>query len=314
MTIKVAFIGAGRRARTAHYPAINRIQQMDLQYISELDESLAREVMGKYKIPHYYFDYREMLKRQIDAVYIVMKETQVTPIALDVINSGRHVFIEKPPGANIKDTQQLLDAAIHNNVHCMVGFQRRFASVTKEAMRLVHKRGNATLAIGEFHKYLINSPQPKTSTLWDDICHVIDTVRYMTNSEPLEVTSYQDSPATDWNTNYNALIRFRNGAVGIITGNRSSGGRYLRTELHGIGVGCYMQIPGEIEVHENGEGPNVLSGAEISGVPEDDTHGFDGVMEMHREFARSVMTGNTPLTDLRDVIHTMELVENIGGQ
>ena len=313
MTLKVGFIGAGSRARSAHYPAVSRMDGVDIQAVSELDETLAKQVMEEYDIPRYHTDYRQMLDEDLDAVYVIMGETVVTPIALDALNSGRDVFIEKPPGANSKETQQLLDAAVANDVHCMVGFQRRFAAVTREAMRLVRTKGDATLAIGEFHKFLINEPQPLTSTLWNDVCHVIDTVRYMVGSEPAEVTAYQDARGADWTTNYNALIRFENGVVGIITGNRSSGARYMRTELHGIGIGCYMRIPGEIEVYQDGEGPKVSSGAEISGAQEDDARSYDGVMEMHREFARSVRTGETPLTDLRDVIHTMHLIDQIEG-
>ena len=313
MTLNVGFIGAGGRARSAHYPAVSRMEEVSIQAVSELDESLAGEVMQRYDIPRYHTDYKEMLEEDLDAVYVVMGETFVTPVALDALNSGRHVFIEKPPGANSEETQQLLDAAVANNVHCMVGFQRRFAAVTREAMRRVRKKGDPTLAIGEFHKFMHSGPQPLTSTLWNDVCHVIDTVRYMAGSEPAEVTAYRDARGADWRTNYNALIRFENGAVGIITGNRSSGGRYLRTELHGIGVGCYMRIPGEIEVYEDGEGPKVLSGADISGAPEGDVPSYDGVMDMHREFARAVATGETPLTDLRDVIHTAHLVDQIEG-
>jgi len=83
------------------------------------------------------------------------------------------------------------------------------------------------------------------------------------------VTAYQDNHQTEWKNCYNALIRFANKAVGIITANRSSGGRVLSAELHGVGVGCYLQIPEQISVLEGKDGPKVLSGAEAAGLDPD---------------------------------------------
>ena len=54
--------------------------------------------------------------------------------------------------------------------------------------------------------------------------------------------------------------------MGIVTANRASGGRDLRSELHGVGVGCYMRIPDQIEVLQDNEEPVVVSGAKLAGA------------------------------------------------
>ena len=229
------------------------------------------------------------------------------------MRAGKHVFIEKPPGANTAESQLLLDAAEANGVFCMVGYQRRYAAITREAMRLVDAQGPPTLAIGEFHKNLLGEEPPETGTLWQDICHVVDLVRFMAGSEPVEVTAYQDAHGTTWPNSYNGLIRFANDAVGIVTGNRASGGRSSGRSFTAWASGCYMRIPDQIEVlQDNGE-PNVIAAAELCDEPPADTLDIDGTAAMHRHFAECVRNGVTPSSDIRDVIKTSHLVDQLAG-
>lgn len=311
--LKVGFIGAGRRAQGGHYPCVNRLDDVRIESVAELDENRMKQVVETYKIPRTFTNYRTMLNDvDLDAAYIIMGETLVTQPAVDCMNAGKHVFIEKPAGADSDESQELLNAAVRNNVHCMVGYQRRYAAVTQEAMRQVKKRGPATLAVGEFHKLLRDGPGA-TSTLWNDVCHVVDLVRFMVGSSVVEVHAYQDSHSSTWPNCYNGLIRFANKAVGIVTANRSSGARYLRAELHGLGVAAYMQIPEKIEIYEDNSGPEVLSGAEICRTDASDTASYEGTLAMHRHFVECIHSGETPCSDIRDVIQTSQLVDQLEG-
>ena len=247
--LKAGFIGAGGRSQNAHYPCVNRLEGVSIEAVAELDESRMQAVVEKYSIPRSFKDYREMLETvELDIVYCIMHERWVTPIAIDCMNAGKHIAVEKPPGMNSGETQQMLDAAVANDVYCLVTYQRRYAAITREAMRLVSARGSATLAMGEFHKPG-DPDKDDMDSMWNDICHVTDLVRYMIGSEAVEVSAYQDAQENGAKNVFNALIRFANNAVGIVSGNRCSGGRVLRSELHGRGVGCYMMhMPKQIEI------------------------------------------------------------------
>ena len=312
--LKVAFIGAGGRGRSAHYPSVNRLKDVSIEAVAELDESLMRTVVEEYNIPRSFKDYREMLATvDLDIVYCIMNERFVTPIAIDCMNAGKHIAIEKPPGQNAAETQQLLDAAVANDVYCMVTYQRRYAAITREAMRLVAERGPATLAMGEFHKP--GDPDGDAmGSMWSDICHVTDLVRYMMDSQVVEVSAYQDAQENGAKNVFNGLIRFYNNAVGIVSGNRCSGGRVLRSELHGRGIGCYMMhMPKQIEICEAGEDRRIVPGWELTGTDPDDEPAYEGVLAMHQHFADCVRSGETPCSDIRDVIQSSHLVEQIMG-
>lgn len=317
--LKVGFIGAGGRAQGAHYPCVNRLDEVSIEAVAEFDESRMKQVVEKYNIPNSFLckseeDYKKMLDSiELDVVYVIMAPEVMTKPAIGCMDAVKHVFIEKPAGANSDETAQLLDAAIANDVYCMVGYQRRYADVTKEAMRLVRERGPATFAMGEFHKPGDFS-KDNMSALWSDICHVTDLVRYMVGSEPLEVTAYQDAFPNGRKNCFNGLIRFANSAVGIVTGCRHSGGRYLRAELHGLGVGCYFRLPEEIEILLDGSERKVLSGAEIQDKEPDDVPSYEGVLTMHQHFVDCINSGEIPCSDIRDVIHTSHLVEQLAGK
>ena len=311
---KLAFVGAGRRAQSAHYPTVNRVENSTIEAVAELDEIRMGEVVDEYDIPRTFGDYREMIEVvDPDVVYIVMGQEVMTSIAVECMNAGKHVFIEKPAGASPEESNQLLESAKSNDVICAVGYQRRFASVTTEAMKLVKEKGGATLAVGEFHKNLLGTPEPIRSTMWDDICHIVDLVRFMVGSEVKELHGFRDMNGSNWINDYSALIKFESGATGALLANRSSGGRTLRAELHGIGIGCYMQIPEQIEIFQDNSNPVILTGGSINKSDAGRVHNYDGTMEMHNHLISSIQKGQIQINDIRDVVHTSNLVASIEG-
>ena len=312
--LKAGFIGAGGRSRDAHYPALARIDDVEIVAVCELDEERMRAVVEEYGFKTTFTDHREMLATvDLDVVYCVMREDSLLQPALDCLNAGKHLFIEKPAGATTAEAQQMLDAAIANDVHCIVGLQRRYAAVTREAMRRVADKGPTSMASATFNKQILGGDGTEfTTTLWNDVVHAVDVLRYMAGGEATEVTAYRDSFGSASRNCYTSLIRFDNSVSGVLFGNRASGGRVLRSELHGTGIGCYVKIASEIEIHEDNES-TIMGGWEVGGVDEKDVRRYDGTLTMHEHFLDCVENGNVPITDLRDVIHTMRLVDQIEG-
>jgi UDP-N-acetylglucosamine 3-dehydrogenase len=312
--LKAGFIGAGGRGQSAHYPNVHRLKdEVEMVAVCELDENRLNQVAKKYNFRQTFTDHRKMLDSvDLDIIYCVMHERWVLKPALDCLYAGKHIFIEKPPGANSNETQQMLNAAISNNVYAMVGFQRRYAAVTREAMRLVAQKGPVSLVTTTFNKQILGGGKEFTTTLWNDVCHVVDLMRYMAGGEPVEVTAVRDKFGSENRNFYTALVRFNNRATGVVCGNRASGGRVLRAELHGVGVGCYMKLPEEIEIYEDNK-RRVMGGWEVDGVDKNDVDSYEGVLTMHKHFIGCVRNKKVPISDLRDVIHTVHLIDQIEG-
>jgi predicted dehydrogenase len=71
-------------------------------------------------------DHRKLLEmKEVDMVLIGTPDHWHAPIALDALNSGRDVYVEKPLTLKIEDGPPLVKAARVNNRICQVGMQQR---------------------------------------------------------------------------------------------------------------------------------------------------------------------------------------------
>ena len=104
-------------------------------------------------------------------------------------------------------------------------------------------------------------------------------------------------------------MRFASGAQAVISGKRSSGGRTLRGELKGIGIDCYVDpFPNQLRVlTDNGKSVTTVTGAQLAGSEE--LLDRDGTIAAHRHFVDCLRENRQPLTDVRDVLATMRLLE-----
>ena len=116
--LKAGFIGAGGRGQSAHYPSVHRLaDQVEMTSVCELDQARLNQVVEKYGFEKTYSDHRAMLDEiDPDIVYCIMNEQWLLQPALDCIAAGKHLFIEKPPGAHSDETRQILEAAQKNKV------------------------------------------------------------------------------------------------------------------------------------------------------------------------------------------------------
>jgi hypothetical protein len=74
-----------------------------------------------------------------------------------------------------------------------------------------------------------------------------------------------------------------------------------------------MHMPKQIEICEDGKDSRIVPGWELTGTDPDDEPTYEGVLAMHQHFVDCVRKGQIPCSDIRDVIHSSHLVEQIMG-
>lgn len=305
----------------AHYPAVKHLSdEVEIVGVCELDPT--RLAMGGdyFALPpeRRYTDLATMLRETTpELVYTIMGPAFIRPVAEQCLAAGVHIVLEKPPGRTMADVEAIAAAARRANRQAMVGFQRRFTPVLREARRRILERGPLTMCLLEFHKNFVGQPAPPwgVSTLWEDVVHVVDLARYLCGGAVAEVLSYRDTLFGDWPNCYNAMVRFDNGATAIITGNRTSGGRVMRVEAHGKGIGAYLdEFPRSVRFIADNGPPEEILGADLVGS--DELQLYEGIVDSHRHYLRVVRDGEAPLTGIADALETMRLVEAIehGGR
>lgn len=315
--VRVGFIGAGSMANAVHYPSIAEMTEAELVAICDLDEGRLNATADKYGVPkeHRYTDYRCMLERaELDAIYVIMPPMGLTPIVLECLRAGKHVFIEKPPGCHSEEAWAMAEEAERQKVKTCVGFNRRYSAVYRYAKEKVCERGMLSLALAEFHKDMLGQgPYYGMSILRTDLIHAVDLLRDLLG-EPVEVAAQVFSRYERWTNSHNqfaALVRFDSGGVGVLLAARTSGSRYERFEIHGKGISAYLRAPEAAEIHRQGEGGETVTDRQLTGTT--DPRITYGYQEETRHFLACILHNQTPLTNFTDAAKTMELVERIEG-
>jgi len=111
--VRIGFIGCGNHASQNLYPALRlgvngspalKEPSGELVACCDLDEGRAQRNARVFGFAHWYTDYRTMLEREdLDCLFAVMHPRQQPAIAIDCLNAGKPVFVEKPPTETLED-------------------------------------------------------------------------------------------------------------------------------------------------------------------------------------------------------------------
>ncbi|MFX1324367.1 MAG: Gfo/Idh/MocA family protein [Promethearchaeota archaeon] len=108
--IKVGIIGSGFIAEH-HLYSLKLLPNVEIVGLSSRNEITAKLLMKKFKIKENIFiDYQNLLKLDCDAVSICLPNYLHKDVAIEILNSGKHVFIEKPLAKNKEEGKEMLDA------------------------------------------------------------------------------------------------------------------------------------------------------------------------------------------------------------
>ena len=316
--IKIGMIGAGGRAQT-HYASLAEMNDVEMTAICDLNEERMKSTANKYGIKGQYTDYKLMLKKSdLDAVYIIMPPTFLDPLVTYFLKRGKNIFIEKPPGTDVKETKKWAKLAKENDCKTAVGFQRRFHPCVVEAKKIVEERGRILYCMTAFHKY--GEWKSEYDSLTHDVVHVVDLLRWIGGDvKKVRSLSGQLYNNTEGHLNfYTALLEFESGGVGILTSNRTSGGRVLYFEMYSKGISAYGDIPGIrgidyykiLKDNQPYQEANIVKNEEIIGNNAPQTH-LDGSFQINRNFIDCIKADKQPITNFGDAVKTMEVIKEI---
>ncbi|MBY5958497.1 Gfo/Idh/MocA family oxidoreductase [Membranicola marinus] len=197
-TLRIALIGAGYIA-DYHARGLQTLDGVEMTSVVSGQLANAKKFAQKYDIPHAYDSIAEVVADdRIDAVIISTPNAFHAPYAIEFLQSGKDVFLEKPMAMDALEGQQIQDIAVQTGNLVMVGHMWRFDADTDcvkqsiESGRLgkifktkgygIHENWGPS---GWFTKQELAGG----GALADMGVHAIDTVRYLLG-DPLPVKVY----------------------------------------------------------------------------------------------------------------------------
>jgi virulence factor len=313
--VRVAIIGAGGRAQQAHYPSLKAMSDVDFVAACDLDEARLSKAADRFGIPGRYGDYREMIeKEKPDAVYAIMQPQHLYDVAVDVIQRGCHLFIEKPPALTTEQTRQMAILAKDQGVLTGVTFQRRFAPVIRQGKAICEEKGPVHTAVATFYKNAVGQP-PYARGAYDiltaDGIHAVDTLRYLCGGEVESVASDVRRLGATYANAHLALVTFSSGATGVLLTNWMTGRRMFTVEVHAPGISLFgdPEEGGRVFADGKTEPITLLDPVEMAGSKEH--FAAFGPLDVNRHLIECVKEGREPETCFDDALKSMELVDRI---
>ncbi len=205
MKFKVAFIGCGRATENLHLPALQKIDNVEVVALADTNSKQMNAVAGKFNIKNCYEDYRAILTDpSVDIVAVCVPVRHHFSIAMAVIESGKHLLVEKPLTLTLDEADTLVRAAESTDKKIMVGFNLRHHRLIQEAKKMLDNgdlgeiesiRSQWTSAI-RYKQQLPdwrNSREQGGGALFEIGVHHFDLWRYLLKSDIAEISAHSKS-------------------------------------------------------------------------------------------------------------------------
>lgn len=185
--------------------------------IADTDDDKVKKAAAKYAVP-WYVDYKALLKN-VDAVTIATPTSTHYNIALDAINAGKHVLIEKPICDRVEDAKDLIKKAARQGVILAVGHTERHNPAVKFAKNsLRNGRFGDLISISSKRVSSFPTRIRDVGVILDLGIHEIDVMRYITSSEVKLVNTLAGTCSANKKLEDHAsiLLQFENRVHGIV--------------------------------------------------------------------------------------------------
>ncbi|WP_175060124.1 UDP-N-acetylglucosamine 3-dehydrogenase [Thermococcus sp. 2319x1] len=124
--LRVGVVGVGNMGfhHARIYSELAREGKVELVGVADANFERAKAVAEKFRT-RAFADYRELVN-DVDAVSIAVPTSLHKQVALEFIENGVHVLVEKPIAESIESAQEIIKAAKNRGVVLMVGHVERF--------------------------------------------------------------------------------------------------------------------------------------------------------------------------------------------
>ncbi len=217
MTLKVAVIGVGMMGRNharvyADMPGVELVGVADAQ--AETAQSAARQFGGQA-----YTDYLRLLEEQRpDAITIAVPTVDHLNVALDAIERGIHVLIEKPIAHSVEQGRRIIEAAKQADIQLMIGHIERFnPAVINLKERLAAGELGRVFQIDARRQGPFPARIRDVGVVIDLAVHDVDVIRYISGAEVTRLTAETENRIhSTYEDLVVALLRLDDGSVGTL--------------------------------------------------------------------------------------------------
>jgi myo-inositol 2-dehydrogenase/D-chiro-inositol 1-dehydrogenase len=247
-TIRFGLVGYGAWGGH-HARAITSTPDAALVAICSRSDASRQRAGSEYPQAALYDDYREMLLgEQLDAVDVVLPSDLHFEVASAVLQSGRHLLLEKPMALSVEHCTQLVDLASRSDRILAVGHELRLSSLWGRVKQLIDAGsiGEPLYALVELWRrpYRLGSGGWRYDIsrvgdwILEEPIHFFDLARWYFAGlgDPLTVYAQANGTRPDHpelHDNFSAIVTFPNRAYAVVTQTLSGWEHHQTVKLTG---------------------------------------------------------------------------------
>ena len=213
--LRVGVLGAGHLGKI-HLRLLKQSEKYELVGFYDAFDENANKVAAE-------FGYKKFVSiaaliDAVDVVDIVTPTLQHFECARQVIEAGKHIFIEKPISNTVEEAEEIIALAKKHNVKGQVGHVERFnPAFTAVKDKIKNPMFIETHRLAEFNPRGTDVP-----VVLDLMIHDIDAILSVVKSKVKSINASSVAVISDSPDITNARIEFENGCVANITSSRIS--------------------------------------------------------------------------------------------
>lgn len=321
--LRFGIIGCGRVA-PRHAQSINQLDSTELVAVADVKDARAASFAADHGGAHY-ADYRRLLDRSdVDAVSVCVPSGMHAQIAIDAMQAGKHVLVEKPIAIRLEDADRMIEVARQEGVTMAVVLQNRYNHPMQQVRKLIDEGRLGRLYLGNACVRWFR-PQSYYQDEWhgtwamdggalmNQSIHHIDALQWfmgpVASVNAYTATLAHEMEAEDVGV---ASLRFVSGALGVIEGSTLTWPQNLEGSVAVFGERGSVKI--------GGTALNRITLWKVDGQLEQESeiltsqrvdppsvYGYSH-REVIRNFAESVLAGVQPHTTGQEARRSLELV------
>lgn len=318
--VKIGIVGLGRLGRKHAENIAFKVPNAELKAVCSIIKEEVDDVQKNWGIEYGYTDFNEMLKNdKLDAIFIASSSGEHCRQIEAALDSGFHVFSEKPLGLTIEECFRAKKAVEkHSDKVFFLGFMRRYDRSYAYAKQKIEEGyiGDPVLirCYGldpvKAIKGAIAFAEKSGGLFLDMAVHDFDLARWYLNSEAESVYAiggcyaYKEFAKYGDADNGAALVKFKNGCMGLFYAGRTCAhGYHIETEI--VGTKGSLRI-GTVPYK------NLVTITNENGVTNECVGGFlerfgEAYLNELQEFVNCIIEGRKPSVTVDDGIKSTEL-------
>ncbi len=324
--LKLGVVGCGVHS-TANILSTLHLLRQPIQAVAARHIEHAQDAAERFGIKHAYSSYREMLdKESLDAVFVITSADSQADIVKDCLNSGAHVFVEKPLGMNEAAALEVANLADDLNKKVMLGFMKRFSPSYVKMKEIMSNTPDFGKALSFMGMFAITSGRPG----WDNNVftkvggiHYVDLMRFLFG-EVIDIHGYTNSVDVEVDNIF--TMRFDSGIMGSMFFGGIPAWKRHWEEICVSGTKGFVKVDNMTSLRYHYDEPVATKGSRWKTMDEKDCvltsvntsssggwrdlylNGYVGEIE---HFLDCLLNDKQPICNARDNVKTMALCDKI---